>query len=131
MDKNQIKNIPTTSAGNTDSVGISRENVEKWMDEDLEKSGLSRDDIEVEAFVGESFMNQSVSGYRILFRYPDGAAMRDLRHNEFFRMRFCSPYPVDRGGKRPKYGVAKGAGNQLHEQHQADWPGVFVLSSGF
>ena len=111
MDKNQIKNIPTTSAGNTDSVGISRENVEKWMDEDLEKSGLSRDDIEVEAFVGESFMNQSVSGYRILFRYPDGAAMRDLRHNEFFRMRFCSPYPVDRGGKRPKYGVAKGAGN--------------------
>ena len=111
MGNNQTKNNPIMSAGGTASVGMSLGEIEKWMDEDLKRSGLSREDIEVEPFVGESFMNQSVNGYKILFRYPDGVAMRDLRHHEYVRMRFCPPYPVDKGGKRPKYGVATGAGN--------------------
>ncbi len=85
MGNNQTKNNPIMSAGGTASVGMSLGEIEKWMDEDLKRSGLSREDIEVEPFVGESFMNQSVNGYKIRFRYPDGVAMRDLRHHEYVR----------------------------------------------
>ncbi len=67
MGNNQTKNNPIMGAGGTASVGMSLGEIEKWIDEDLKRSGLSREDIEVEPFVGESFMNQSVNGYKIRF----------------------------------------------------------------
>lgn len=94
-----------------DNIGISLSSIEKWADEDLAKSGLTRDDIEIRPYVDKMMMNQSTSGYEIPFRYPDGVAMRDQKDREFYRCRFCSPYPADKSGKRAKYGVLRGAGN--------------------
>lgn len=92
-------------------IGISLSAIEAWADEDLAKSGLTREDIEIRPYVGKMMMNQTTSGYEIPFRYPDGVAMRDQKDREFCRCRFCSPYPADKNGKRAKYGVLPGAGN--------------------
>ena len=55
MGNNQTKNNPIMSAGGTASVGMSLGEIEKWMDEDLKRSGLSREDIEVEPFVAQKY----------------------------------------------------------------------------
>ena len=99
-----------------------RQKLEEWIDKDLAKSGLTRDDMEVIPFCRDSYQKQHISGYRIPFRYPNGVAMRDNKNHEFYRMRFMPPLPVNREGKNMKYGVRSGAGNHCYipaAAHQA------------
>ena len=106
------RQLNNTSGGET--MDKTQNDILKWVDEDLEKSGLTRQDMEVQPFTNEKYLDQTVSGYKIMFRYPDGAAMRDRRNHEFFRMRFQPPLPVGASGERMKYGVAVGAGNHCY-----------------
>ena len=106
------RQLNNTSGGET--MKKTQDDILKWVDEDLAKSGLTRQDMEVQPFMNEKYLDQTVSGYKILFRYPDGAAMRDRRNHEFFRMRFRPPLPVGASGERMKYGVAVGAGNHCY-----------------
>ena len=79
--------------------------LEAWVDADLARSGLTREDMEVVPFLNETYRDQQVSGYSIPFRYHDGVAMRDSKNHEFYRMRFRPPLPVSADGSRMKYGV--------------------------
>lgn len=106
------RRLNITSGGET--MEKTKEDVLTWIDEDLAKSGLTRRDMEVQPFTNEKFLDQTVSGYKIPFRYPDGSAMRDRKNHEFFRMRFQPPLPVGANGERMKYGVAVGAGNHCY-----------------
>jgi len=96
------------------------EELEKWVDDDLARSGLTRKDMKIVPFLNETWQNQTVSGYKILFCYPDGMPMRDRRNHEFYRMRFRNPQPVGANGERMKYGVHVGAGNHCYIPAGAD-----------
>ena len=110
--------------------------LEAWVDEDLARSGLTREDMEVVPFLNETYRDQQVSGYRIPFRYHDGMAMRDSKNHEFYRMRFRPPLPVSADGSRMKYGVPFGAGNhcyipaETHQHLESDPSAVLYLTEG-
>ena len=91
-----------------------RQKLEEWIDKDLAKSGLTRDDMEIVPYYHAEYQKQQVNGYRIPFRYPNGVAMRDTKNHDFYRMRFMPPLPVNREGKNMKYGVPFGAGNHCY-----------------
>ena len=113
-----------------------REALEAWVDADLARSGLTREDMEVVPFLNETYRDQQVSGYRINFRYHDGVAMRDSKNHEFYRMRFRPPLPVSADGSRMKYGVPLGAGNhcyipaETHQHLENDPSAVLYLTEG-
>lgn len=98
------------------------EELEKWVDNDLKRSGLTREDMKIEPFLNKTWQNQVVSGYKILFCYPDGVPMRDQRKHDFFRIRFRAPLPVGAKGERMKYSVMPGAGNHCYIPADAHKP---------
>ena len=83
----------------------------QWIDEDLTKSGLTRDDIEIVPFAPRMLKGKAVNngGYGIIYRDADGEEMRGMNGHPFVRERYRPPLPESKGVKM-KYGTPPHAG---------------------
>ena len=73
------------------------DDLDAWIDADLARSGLTRDDIEIEPFKPEgTLVKRSNGGYKIIYRNAQGE--RFLGHNGkiFMRKRYRPPLPLSR-----------------------------------
>lgn len=85
--------------------------INQWIDGDLEKSGLTRDDIEIVPFEPRTYRGKinNNGGYGIVYRDADGAEMHGMNGHPFVRERYRAPLPESRGVKM-KYGTPPHAG---------------------
>ena len=92
-----------------------------WIDADLARSGLTRNDIEIEPFKPEgTLVKRSNGGYKIIYRNAQGE--RFLGHNGkiFMRKRYRPPLPLSRDKVEMKYATDPGAGNHCYFPVSAD-----------
>ena len=90
--------------------------LEKWIAEDLAKSGLTGDDIEViplEPKSRKDGTNIHNGGYQIIYRDGEGIRMNGCNNQPFVRERYRPPLPVDQKGVKKKYGTPPHAGIRL------------------
>ena len=90
--------------------------LEKWIAEDLAKSGLSGDDIEVIPLEPKSRKDGTAihnGGYQIIYRYGDGEQMMGCNNQPFVRERYRPPLPLDYKGVKKKYGTPSRAGIRI------------------
>src|SRR5574344_2748648 len=82
-----------------------------WIDEDLAKSGLTRDDIEIVPFEPQSQNGNAKNngGYGIIYRDGEGGEMHGMNGHPFARVRYRPPLPESKGVKM-KYGTPPHAG---------------------
>ncbi len=85
--------------------------LEQWVDSDLAKSGLTRDDIEVIPFEPRSTRSRQLDngGYGIVYRDVNGDRMFGVNGHPFVRERYRPPLP-ERKGVKVKYGTPPHAG---------------------
>lgn len=92
--------------------------IQQWMIEDLGKSGLTKDDIDVEPFGVEVARNGNIinnGGYHIIYHDRDGSIMQGANLKPFIRQRFRPPLP-ERKGVKVKYATIARAGNRCFIQ---------------
>ncbi len=95
-----------------DVVPYDRSHLEEWVDADLAKSGLTRDDIEVEVFDPSGrIVRRDNGGYKITYRDIHGEPIRCSDGKFFARKRFRPPLPLSSKKVEMKYGTDPGAGN--------------------
>ena len=94
--------------------------LEQWIDSDLGKSGLTRDDLTIVPFeakinkrTGEAVNN---GGYCIVYETEGNTPILRPDGKPFFRQRFRPPYPTGRKGDRMKYATLPGTGNHCYIQ---------------
>ncbi len=89
-----------------------------WIDEDLAKSGLTRNDIELVPFEPQSQNGNAKNngGYGIIYRDGDGGEMHGMNGHPFARVRYRPPLPESKGVKM-KYGTEHGAGIRCFFPH--------------
>ena len=90
--------------------------LEKWIEEDLAKSGLTGDDIEVIPLEPKSRKNGTAihnGGYQIIYRDGEGIRMNGCNNQPFVRERYRPPLPVDPKGIKKKYGTPIHAGIRI------------------
>ena len=92
------------------------QSIESWISEDLAKSGLPVEDIEVLPLMPKIKRDGSIihhGGYQIIYRDAQGVLMKGCRNQPFVRERFRPPLPLDLQGGKKKYGTPAGAGIRI------------------
>jgi P4 family phage/plasmid primase-like protien len=100
---------------------LEEDDLNAWIDADLARSGLTRNDIEIEPFKPEgTLVKRSNGGYKIIYRNAQGE--RFLGHNGkiFMRKRYRPPLPLSRDKVEMKYATDPGAGNHCYFPVSAD-----------
>ena len=90
--------------------------LEKWIAEDLAKSGLSGEDIEVIPLEPKTRKDGTAihnGGYQIIYRDGEGNQMIGCNNQPFVRERYRPPLPVDPKGIKKKYGTPIHAGIRI------------------
>lgn len=89
------------------------QDLEQWIAEDLAKSGLTGDDIEVVPFEPQTSRNGIAihnGGYQIIYRDGEKNLMMGSLNHPFVRERYRPPLPLDYRGIKKKYGTPSCAG---------------------
>ena len=90
--------------------------LQMWIAEDLAKSGLTGEDIEVIPLEPKNKKDGSVihnGGYQIIYRYGNGEQMLGSNNQPFVRERYRPPLPLDYKGVKKKYGTPSRAGIRI------------------
>ncbi|MFA6716696.1 MAG: DUF3854 domain-containing protein, partial [Victivallaceae bacterium] len=110
--------------------------IETWMKEDLARSGLTPNDIEVAAVMPKSGKKPHRGGYEIIFREPEtGEEMLGLTGHPYRRTRYRGPFNSNGGGNK-RYGTPYQAGNRcyfppgVHEKLMTDPTHPLYLTEG-
>lgn len=94
---------------------LEEDDLDAWIDADLARSGLTRNDIEIEPFKPEGkLVKRSNGGYKIIYRNIRGERFLGSNGQVFMRKRFRPPLPLSRDNVEMKYATDPGAGNHCY-----------------